>query len=163
MGGHHLHLVAHRSMTGGSVVYSSIRVGEYNRWNGPSPMEGFPDLPITDMYVSARYSISKEELCSDVSLKDPDYVTAEVYRSYSTDEDFAMDLFVRRGDTGRWRLYKLSMPREPPADYRHDADAPYPQPADWYLSTGKRFVRYITEDDWTSARTDDYVDDNSRL
>ena len=154
---HHLHFVAGRSVAAdGTTVYNSIAVGKYCWWEGPSPMEGCPDFPIDDMDFIGCLDISKEALCLRVSSKDPDYVTGEVYRNYSTDEDTNLDMFLRRGDRGRWRLYKLRMPLNPPAGY-DVADGPYPQPAHWYRAFGKKFVRYVADDELEAIRTVAYA------
>ena len=159
MGGHHLHFTASRSITGGTTIYSSVSPHRGYKWDGVSPMDGCPDFPIDDMAITGDYEMSKEQLRAYVAAKDPDYVAGEVYCNY----DGGLDMFLRTGDYGRWRLYKLRMPLEPPDDYEHVPGAPYPQPKDYYMAVGKRFVRYIVRGDWTSAATDDYIDDNSRL
>ena len=108
MGGHHLHFTASRSITGGTTIYSSLSPHRGYKWDGASPMDGCPGFPIDDMAITGHYEMSKEELRAYVAAKDPDYVAVEVYCNY----DGGLDMFLRTGDYGRWRLYKLRMPLE---------------------------------------------------
>ena len=149
MPGYHVTFGAGRSTNGGTLLYASYLPGHYDIWVGGSPMVGFPEMPICDMEKQGRWCGTKKELCDLLAGRGANYCYGQVYRSYNTDEDGSLDLFVRNGHDTQWRYYKLHMPEMPSMD----AAEQYPQPIHWYLGHRKSFRRYIASTDFEAVFT----------
>ena len=147
MPGYHVTWGAGRSTSGGTLLYNSYRPDHYDIWVGGTPMVGFPEMPICDMEKQGRWSGTKKELCDLLAGRDANYCYGQVYRSYNTDEDRSLDLFVRNGNEAEWRHYKLHMPEMPSMDTAEE----YPQPIHWYLGYRKSFRRYIAAADFDAV------------
>ena len=155
MVGYHAHFTVCRAIGDGTSIYSSRRPGDYVVYRAEAPMQGFPDLPVDYAWVDTYWTGDKEELYELMRDKQADYIACEVYRDYNSPQTRSLDLFARCGDSSGWALYELCMPADPPPGAIDAVDAPYPQPADWFLATRRRYVRHVSYEDYVEYTSSD--------
>ena len=121
-----------------------FRMASY-KWARPvqamdMPMDGLSQIPGIDEQ-------GYDDLLAELSKSDGPWWIGRIYRNY----EHALDFSVRfSGDSGAIHHYELIMPPIVAADDAADDDYPYPQPAEWYTATGKRWIGRYTDAEYAA-------------
>ena len=161
------------------MLYASIRPTVYKQYESGSNVGGF-DLPMDKLSpIDGYLSMSHEAMIAHLQANHRQYWHGRIYKSYSGKLDFYVQ-FSSDANVYYYQLVMPAMP-EPAAEAIGDgtltaiaegdasiegappiascnvvaAIAPnmqaYPQPADWWLATGKRLILRYTMEEYLSV------------
>ena len=124
---------------------TTFAAGRFHTYEGERPAE-LVELPID--YVNhepGEEALSYEELRAVLAAYGGYYWTVRVHREYGGE----LDAYYQIGDDDHIYHYRLTMPEwvlAPEGEYspNYRDDNPYPAPFQWYLATGRVFVRSYT-------------------
>ena len=147
MPGYHVVVGGKACAGGGSIIKSSIRPFRMASYQWPRPVQAM-DLPMDGLsQMPGIDEQSYDGLLAELRNSGGPWWIGRVYRNY----EHALDFYVRfSGDSGAIHHYELIMPPIISADDAADDDYPYPQPAEWYTATGKRWIARYTDAEYAA-------------
>ena len=129
---------------GKNYHWSSFTAGGYLRWEAEGSPMAF-DMPIMRMeQVGDPTYMTHAAMVADCEARLM-HMHGRVYRNYDGD----LDLYIKFAFDDHIYHYQLVMPpMATGADYSEDD--PYPTPQQYYLATGKTYVRRYTPAEWAA-------------
>ena len=147
---------------GGSEVRSTIRPEKWETYDSELPAGGF-DMPMDQLSKrEGQVTMTYEQHRAQLAATGRHYWLARCYRNY----DGELDFYVEFKDDPHFYYYQLTMPdRVMDAETyevhpNHDGDGIYPSPSQWYLSTGKIYIRKYTAAEFAAIGTGGYTTDD---